>query len=383
MRALNLITIAFKYVVRNRTRSILTVFGVATGMFLFGTIETMQDSLKNATEITANDTTLVVYRENRYCPSTSRLPEYYKDEIKKIKGVESVIPVQIVVNNCGTSLDVVVFRGIPADRINAISKNIEVLNGSVNDWLAREDGALIGANLAQRRRLDVGDSFDAAGVTVVVSGIIRSAESSQDDNVAYVHLPFLQQASRVGLGTVTQFLVKVSDSSLLNSVSRQIDNRFKTESEPTDTTPEKAFFASTAKELIELIGFSRWIGIASVFAVIGLIANTILITVRSKISEHAILKTIGYSQLSISWLIISEAIILSVVGGIGGIGGASIFLHLQKITIGNEGLALAFIPSFSVWLKGFSLSLLLGIVAGVYPAWLAGRQSIASNLRTA
>ena len=383
MRALNIITIAFKYVVRNRTRSILTVFGVATGMFLFGTIETMQDSLKNATEITANDTTLVVYRENRYCPSTSRLPEYYKDEIKKIKGVESVIPVQIVVNNCGTSLDVVVFRGIPADRINAISKNIEVLNGSVNEWLTREDGALIGANLAQRRRLDVGDSFDAAGVTVVVSGIIRSAESSQDDNVAYVHLPFLQQASRVGLGTVTQFLVKVSDSSLLNSVSRQIDNRFKTESEPTDTTPEKAFFASTAKELIELIGFSRWIGIASVFAVIGLIANTILIAVRSKISEHAILKTIGYSQLSISWLIISEAIILSVVGGIAGIAGASIFLHLQKITIGNEGLALAFIPSFSVWLKGFSLSLLLGIVAGVYPAWLAGRQSIASNLRTA
>ena len=383
MRVLNLITIAFKYVVRNRTRSILTVFGVATGMFLFGTIETMQDSLKNATEITANDTTLVVYRENRYCPSTSRLPEYYKDEIKKIKGVESVIPVQIVVNNCGTSLDVVVFRGIPADRINAISKNIEVLNGSVNEWLTREDGALIGANLAQRRRLDVGDSFDAAGVTVVVSGIIRSAESSQDDNVAYVHLPFLQQASRVGLGTVTQFLVKVSDSSLLNSVSRQIDNRFKTESEPTDTTPEKAFFASTAKELIELIGFSRLIGIASVFAVIGLIANTILIAVRSKIFEHAILKTIGYSQLSISWLIISEAIILSVAGGIGGIGGASIFLHLQKITIGNEGLALAFIPSFSVWLKGFSLSLLLGIVAGVYPAWLAGRQSIASNLRTA
>lgn len=383
MKALNLITIAFKYVVRNRTRSILTVFGVATGMFLFGTIETMQDSLKNATEITANDTTLVVYRENRYCPSTSRLPEYYKDEIKKIKGVESVIPVQIVVNNCGTSLDVVVFRGIPADRINAISKNIEVLNGSVNEWLTREDGALIGANLAQRRRLDVGDSFDAAGVTVVVSGIIRSAESSQDDNVAYVHLPFLQQASRVGLGTVTQFLVKVSDSSLLNSVSRQIDNRFKTESEPTDTTPEKAFFASTAKELIELIGFSRWIGIASVFAVIGLIANTILIAVRSKISEHAILKTIGYSQLSISWLIISEAIILSVVGGIAGIAGASIFLHLQKITIGNEGLALAFIPSFSVWLKGFSLSLLLGFVAGVYPAWLAGRQSIASNLRTA
>ena len=381
MKAFNLLTISAKYIVRCRTRSILTIFGVATGMFLFATIETMQESLKDATEITAKDTTLVVYRENRFCPSTSRLPEYYKEEINKIKGVESVIPVQILVNNCGTSLDVVVFRGIPSNQINAISEKMEFLDGSEDQWLRREDGALIGANLADRRRLSVGDSFDAAGVTVMVAGIIRSSESSQDDNVAYVHLPFLQKASRIGLGTVTQFLVKVSDSSILDSVSRQIDKRFKTESEPTDTNPEKAFFASTAKELIELIDFSRWIAIASIFAVIGLIANTILIAVRSKISEHAILKTIGYSQLSISWLIISEAIILSVVGGVGGVAGASLFLHLQTITIGNEGLAIAFIPSFSIWLKGFTLSMFLGLAAGIYPAWQAGKQSIASNLR--
>ena len=87
MSILNLVTVAAKYVIRNRIRSTLTVFGVATGMFLFTSIETMQDSLKNATEITANDTTLVVYRENRYCPSTSRLPEYYKNEIKKRRNI--------------------------------------------------------------------------------------------------------------------------------------------------------------------------------------------------------------------------------------------------------------------------------------------------------
>ena len=352
-------------------------------MFLFTTIETMQESLKSATQITANDTSLVVYRENRFCPSTSRLPEYYKEDIEKINGVESVIPVQIVVNNCGTSLDVVVFRGIPSGKINAISKEIEFIEGSVSDWLQREDAALVGANLASRRKLKTGDSFDAAGVTVMVAGIIHSSESSQDDNVAYVHLPFLQQASRVGLGIVTQFLVKVSNSSLLKSVSQQIDYRFKTESEPTNTTPEKAFFASTAKELIELIRFSRWIAIASIFAVVGLIANTILITVRNKISEHAILQTIGYSQLSISWLIISEALILSIVGGIVGVGGGLIFLHLQTITIGNEGLAIAFNPTFSVWIKGFILSLFLGFLAGTYPAWRAGKHSIASSLRTA
>ena len=54
-------------------------------------------------------------------------------------------------------MDVVVFRGIPPDQINAISKDIDVLNGSVKQWLTREDGALIGTNLAQRRRLSVGE----------------------------------------------------------------------------------------------------------------------------------------------------------------------------------------------------------------------------------
>jgi putative ABC transport system permease protein len=150
MKALNLMIVATKSVFRNRTRSILTIIGVGTGMFLFTTIETMQESLKSATQITANDTSLVVYRENRFCPSTSRLPEYYKEDIEKINGVESVIPVQIVVNNCGTSLDVVVFRGIPSGKINAISKEIEFIEGSVSDWLQREDAALVGANLASR-----------------------------------------------------------------------------------------------------------------------------------------------------------------------------------------------------------------------------------------
>ena len=104
-------------------------------MFLFTAIETIQGALNEATFSTAN-TTLVVYRENRFCPSTSRLPEHYK-EISH-KRVQSVTPMQIVVNNCGTSLDVVVFRGVPSNLLEN-SENFKLLGGSQN-WL-KEDGA--------------------------------------------------------------------------------------------------------------------------------------------------------------------------------------------------------------------------------------------------
>ena len=54
----NLFILSAKYVCRNRTRSFLTMMGVATGMFLFATIETMQNSLKDAVA-SANDTTMI------------------------------------------------------------------------------------------------------------------------------------------------------------------------------------------------------------------------------------------------------------------------------------------------------------------------------------
>jgi putative ABC transport system permease protein len=229
--------------------------------------------------------------------------------------------------------------------------------------------------------LDVGDLFDAAGITVSVSGIVQAEDSSQNDNVAFVHLPFLQQASKVGLGVVTQFNVKVNDSSLIESVSHAIDQRFKSDTEPTSTQPEKAFFANTATELIELIRFSRWIGLACVCAVVGLITNSILLTVRGKISEHAVLKTLGYSKIMIGWMVLAEGIFLSGFGGFLGIFISFCFLYYQGVSIGNEGLVLAFVPSGEVVFRGIVASLALGVIAGLYPAWQAGRSSINESLK--
>jgi putative ABC transport system permease protein len=378
---LNLALLSCKQALRNRTRSFLTLLGVATGMFLFTTVETMQDSLQSATVSNADDITLVVYRENRFCPATSRLPEHYKNEIAQVPGVKSVIPIQIVVNNCGTSLDVVVFRGVPPNTFKDKNSEIKLMKGSWETWQKRDDGALIGKNLAKRRKLDVGDLFDAAGITVSVSGIVEAGDTSQNDNVAFVHLPFLQQSSKIGLGVVTQFNVKVNDSSLLKRVAGAIDQRFKSDTEPTSTQPEKAFFANTATELIELIRFSRWIGLACVCAVVGLIANSILLTVRGKISEHAVLKTLGYSKIMIGWMVLAEGIFLSGLGGFLGIFISFCFLHYQGVSIGSEGLILAFVPSGEVVTRGIFASLALGVIAGLYPAWQAGRLSINESLK--
>ena len=376
-----MLSLALKNIFRYRLRSSLTMAGVATGMFLFTTVETMQQSLARVTRSEADDTTLIVYRENRFCPSTSRLPEYYLSSIEKIEGVRRVIPIQIAVNNCGASLDVITFRGVPPENLLKYNPDLEVVDGSFKNWTSRSDAALVGQTFAQRRNLQTGDQFEAVGVNVYVAGIIKSNEA-QDNNVAYVHLPFLQQASKVGLGTVTQFNVKVESAELLDAVATKIDTTFRSDSQPTVTRPEKAFFAETAKQMIELIGFTRWLGLGAVAAVLGLVANAVLLIVRGRIKETAVLQTLGFSRLRIACLITCEGLLLGLLGGAVGVVSAILFLHWQSFTLGNEGLTLAITPSITVLFNGLLVALILGFTASLYPAWRASRQPLVESLNT-
>lgn len=378
---LNLLKLAWIQLTRHRVRSVLTIFGVASGMFLFTAVETLQRSLATATEATAADTTLVVYRQNRFCPSASRLPEHYADDIRRIDGVREVVPVKIVVNNCGASLDVITWRGVPEGLLKRFAPEIEIISGSEAEWSRRDDAALLGEVFARRRGLKPGDRFEAAGITVTVAGVIRSP-FAQDNNVAYVKLPFLQQASRAGLGVVTQFNVRVNSSSDLKRVAETIDERFRSGQEPTDTRPEKAFFAETAAQLIELIGFTRWLGIGAVIAVAGLVANALLLVVRGRVKENAVLRTLGYPGRAIGLLVLGEGGMLGLAGGVAGVGLATGFLRWQSFTMGNEGQTLAIQPDATVVILGVCAALLLGIFASLWPAWQAMSQPIVKNLRS-
>lgn len=376
-----LLSLALKQLTRHRLRTSLTVLGVASGMFLFTSVETLQQSLGEATEETASDTTLVVYRENRFCPATSQLPEHYVDEIRSIDGVREVIPIKIIVNNCGASLDVITFRGVPEALLQQFAPEIEIVEGSDAEWKKRDDAALVGEQFAKRRGLKSGDKFDAVGITVHVAGIIRSP-FPQDNNVAYVKLDFLQQASRTGLGIVTQFNVRVENSSDLKRVAAAIDERFKSDQQPTNTKPEKAFFAETAGQLIELIGFTRWLGLGAVLAVVGLVANSILLMVRGRVKENAVLRTLGYPSRAIMFLVLSEGGMLGLMGGILGAGLAWAFLRWQSFTMGSEGHTLAILPEVSTALFATAAALVLGIIASVHPALVAIRQPIVKSLRS-
>ena len=371
-----------RQVIRRPTRTILTVGGVAVAMFLFVAVQAMQAGVEQATHTTATDTTLVVYRQNRFCPATSRLPEYYLDRIRAIPGVVSAMPAKIAVTNCGTSLDVITFRGVPPE-IFAKEKaaNLKILSGSVDQWLARTDAALVGQTLAQRRGFKVGDRFDAVGITVTVAGIIQSDEA-QDQNVAYVHLPFLQRATGSRkLGEVTQFNVKVADPAQMDAIAKKIDAEFAKDAEPTQTSPEKAFVAKAAGDVVEMVGFTRWLGWGCLAAVLALVANAIVLSIQDRVREHAVLQTLGYSSGLIARLIVVEGVLLGVGGGLLGTVAAMAVIQWGQFTLSSEGLSIYLPVQASLAVIGLAMSAALGVLAGLVPAWQASRREIVTCFR--
>lgn len=374
--------LVMKQVLRRRTRSLLTILGVATAMFLFTVVEAIQAGMREATEQSAQDTTLVVYRENRFCPFTSRLPERYASQIESIPGVVSVQPMKVVVNNCRTSLDVVTYRGVVGDLFaKHHAPDLKLLSGSIADWLARGDAALVGETLATRRNLKAGDRFSANGVVVNIAGIFRSDEP-QDQNVAYVHLDFLQRAPGVKqLGIVTQFNVKVSDPSKLKQVSEQIDAAFKTDQAPTTTRGEKAFISRAVGDLLELTRFTRWLSLGCVVAVLALVGNAIVLSVQDRVREYAVLQTLGFKSGLLARLIISEGVVLSLLGGMLGTAAALILLKFGSYSLSNEGLSINFRAQPELLGIGLVLSMALGIAAGLVPARQASRAEIVTAFR--
>lgn len=382
MIAPRLIPTVLRQVLRHRTRTLLTAAGVAIAMFLFVTVQSLQQGVRAATEVTAADTTLIVYRENRFCPATSRLPEHYAERIARLPGVASVTPMKVVVNNCRASLDVVTFRGVPAEDVAPMAAKWRIVAGSLEEWHRRSDSALIGERMAERRRLRPGMSFDASGVTVSIAGIIASTEP-QDQNVAYVHLPFLQQAAATGpgLGVVTQFNVRVDDPARLRETAAQIDELFRHDQDPTTTRPEKAFVAQVGADVVEIVGFARYLGWGCLAAVLALVANAIVLGVQDRVKEHAVLQTLGFRGGLIARMIIAEGLVLGVLGGAGGTAMAAAFLAWGKFSLSTEGLSIHVSPDVRTSMVGLAIATGVGVAAGLVPAVQAGRREIAQSFR--
>ncbi len=370
-----------KTLFRHRTRTLLTMSGAAVAFFVFCFVGAVGEGLDNLTKNSSAERSLIVFQANRFCPFTSLLPEDYARTIQKLPGVRDVVPIKVFTNNCRASLDVVVFHGVPTDKLKA-ARSFNIVSGDWSDYEKRTDGALVGRALANRRKLTPGDPFTVGGVTVKVAGIYSAPVAAEEDFV-YTPLEFLQRLrGRNDVGKVTQFEVHLQEKADPKAIAKQIDAEFLSGPVGTDTRLKGAFQENALGDLVELIRSARWLGYACVgLLVFALVATTTVMAVQDRTAEYAVLRTLGFTGQGIFGLVISESWLVSLLGGALGAVLASVVLAVSGLSLGAEGVSISFDPSWHIGLLALVVSGIVGIIAGAFPAFQAARSEIVAALR--
>lgn len=365
---------------RHRSRTLLTASGSAVALLVFCLVGAMQRGMDQLAHRQANRQSLVTFQENKFCPATSHLPQDYARRILALPGVREVVPIQVLTNNCRASLDVVVFHGVPAAQLQT-ARDFRLASGSWDEFLVRQDAALVGSRVARRRGIGPGDTFSMGGVTVSVAGIYTSGEAAEE-NYIYAHLDFLQRsrgANRVG--TVTQFEILLEPGTDPARVCQQIDTTFQSGAVATITRPKGVFQARCLNDLTQLLAMARYLGMACVGLVFALVATTTLMSVQDRVKEHAVLRTLGFSGGRVFGLVLAESTLLSLLGGAVGVAVSQIALESSGLAIGAEGVLMPIRSSAELAALGLAVSLVAGLLAGMVPAYQAATADIVPALK--
>ncbi len=366
---------------RHRARTMLTVSGTAVALFVFSFVGAVQQGLDNLAGRQEAKQSLIIFQANKFCPATSHLPQDYDAKIKRIGGVRDVVPIQVFTNNCRASLDVIVFYGLPPEKLRA-ARNFQLVAGDWGTFEQHQDAAVVGRAVASRRGLKLGEKFSIGDLTVEVAGIFKSDDAAEE-NYIYSHLDFLQRGMATDqVGTVTQHEVLLAPGVDADAKSAEIDALFRGGPVETDTRPKGVFQAKSLGDLAQLIGLAHYLGLACVGLVLALVATTTVMSVQDRIKEHAVLQAIGCTGSRVFGLVLVESTLLSIAGGVLGVGAAMLMLAWSHLSVGAEAVTIAFQPSWPLAAMGIVVAGVVGMLAGLAPGWQASRADIVAALRT-
>lgn len=358
----------------------MTVSGSAIALFVFCFVGSVQEGLNDLLSRQKAKGSLITFQANKFCPATSHLPQDYDRQIAQLQGVRDVIPIQVFTNNCRASLDVVVFYGVPPEKLRN-ARDFQLVSGSWSEFEADQDSAVVGKAVAARREIGVGDKFVIGDLKVNVAGIFESDDPAEETYI-YCHLEFLQRRKGANLvGTVTQMEVLLNPGVDPVAMSTQIDEQLREGSVETDTRPKGVFQTTSLGDLTQLIGMAHYLGYTCVGLVLALVATTTLMSVQDRIREHAVLQTIGFTGSRVFLLVLAESFLLGIAGGVLGVSAAMVVLKASSLSVGAEAVSIAFTPSLRLAATGLMVSCVAGALAGLAPAWHAARTEIVPALR--
>ncbi|MGA2015833.1 MAG: ABC transporter permease [Opitutaceae bacterium] len=370
---------------RKKTRTVLTLLSIVVAFVLFGFLSAIRQALTGGVSLEGANRLIVRHKVS----IIQMLPIDYQRRMEKIPGVAA-------------ATHQTWFGGIYQDPKNFFMQNPVVPEEFLDmhpemilpaaarqAWLQTRTGAVVGRKTAERFGWKVGDKVPIQSTIWAkkdgsflwefdIVGIYDGRDKNTDTTPLFFRYDYFDEARRGGTGSVGWYTIRVLDTSKAAQVANLVDAEFENSSAETKTEAEGAFVQAWAKQIGDIAFITASILGAVFFTILLVTGNTISQSVRERTGELGVLKAIGFTNGQVLGLVLVESCVLSLLGGVVGLGVAWLLTSRGDPTGGL--LPLFFFPAGDL-ATGLGISVALGLVTGFFPAMQAMRLRVADSLR--
>lgn len=380
-----LISLIFRNVLRNRRRSLLTLASTAISLAVLGLLVALYQGFFFAEQSSPSEALRLITRHK--VSLTQPLPISHEARVRAVDGVAAVSvwtwfqgkykddrPENFFPRFAVEPATIFTVRQdyvAPPDQVTAFQRN--------------RIGCAVGKKIADKHNLKIGDRVNVAGdiypvnLELVVEAIFTHPDNTEALLFSNEYLTELRQAGGGDGNTVGTFAILAKDPEAVRRVAKSVDALFANSPSPTKTETEREFGLSFLSFLGNIKLYLAVMCGAVTFTILLVSANTVAMSVRERVREMAILRTLGFSPGEILNLILGESVLLALIGGLIGIGVTYLMTHAAAAGMGPWGEAIKFRWEACAAVAIFAV--LIGFVSAVIPAFFASRRGIVESLR--
>lgn len=366
---------------RRRTRTIFTLLSIVIAFLLFGLLQGVNSAFNSAAQMANVDRLFVVSRLSMIEP----LPVSYMSRIRSVPGVNGVAYGVWFGGYHEDPRNYVFSFPVNAEEYFHIFPELLLPKDQLQDLVNTRNGAVIGVTLAKRFGWKIGDTVPVpTGIWVKqdggsdwnfkIVGIYDHAEDTSKANSLFFNYDYFDEARSFSRGTVSWFVARIDDPARAGQVGAAIDRLFANSPDETQTQTEKEYAQAYFKQFGDVSFIVNAIVGAVFFTLLFLTGNTMMQSVRERIPELAVLKTLGFTDGGIVGLLVAEGLILcGFAAALGLLLATVLFPFLKDIS------ELTTLPP-KVVLQGVGVAVILALVTALPPALGAGRLKIVDAL---
>ncbi|RMH93416.1 ABC transporter permease [Lysobacter pythonis] len=371
---------------RSKLRTLFTMLSVATAFLLFGMLDSVRVAFNSGGDVAGANRLVVMSKLS----ITQMLPVSLQQRIAAVPGVRRAAYAAW-------------FGGIYRDPKNffpnfSVSRDFIALypeyalpKADRARFEATRDGAIVGQALAEKHGWKVGDIIPLQATIfpnrdggnawpLKLAGIfhVRDAKRRAEENTLWFHWDYFNEANQYVKGQVGWYVVELAPGANPDRVAQAIDAISANSDRETKTQTEQAFNQAFIKQFADIGMIVTSIMGAVFFTLLLLTGNTMSQAVRERVPELAVLKTLGFRNRSVLWLVLAESTLLVLIGGLTGMGVAT--LVIGGVSAQSQGIMQMTSILPQTWAVGIALMLAIGLAVGLFPALRGMRLNIVDAL---